>query len=105
MQALVGRGEKVLVADPGFVSYAALATIAEGKPCGLPLDAKFHIDIEAAKEALVDAKLLVLNSPSNPTGAVESRASIKALVEYAHDCGVTVVSEKCTSTLSMGWST
>lgn len=94
MQALVGRGERVLVADPGFVSYAALATIAEGKPYGLPLDARFHIDIEAAKEAMDGAKLLVLNSPANPTGAVEGRASIKALVECASDNGVTVVSDE-----------
>jgi Aspartate/tyrosine/aromatic aminotransferase len=94
LQALVNRGDRVLVPDPGFVSYAALATIAEGRPEGLSMDAKFHLDIEKAKEAMDGARILILNSPSNPTGAVESKESIRALVEYARDAGVTVVSDE-----------
>jgi aspartate aminotransferase len=94
LQALVDRGDRVLLADPGFVSYAALATIAEGKPEGLSLDAEFHLDIEKAKEAMDGARILILNSPSNPTGAMEDQGSIRALVEYALDAGVTVVSDE-----------
>jgi len=94
MQALVEPGERVLVPDPGFVSYAALATVAEGNPEGVSLDTHFHIDIEAAKNAMGGARLFVLNSPSNPTGAVEDRKAIKALVECADDNGVTVVSDE-----------
>ena len=40
------------------------------------------------------ARIFVLNSPSNPTGAVESRESIRAIVEYAMDKGVTIVSDE-----------
>ena len=40
------------------------------------------------------ARIFVLNSPGNPTGAVESKESIKAIVEYADDAGVTVVSDE-----------
>jgi aspartate aminotransferase len=94
MQVLVTEGDRVLCADPGFVSYAALATIAGGRPVGVPLDNKFHIDVEAAKELMTGARLFVLNSPSNPTGAVEPKESIKAIVEYANDCNVTVVSDE-----------
>ena len=94
MQALVNEGDPVLCADPGFVSYAALATIAGGRPIGLPLDRNLHIDIEQAKELMDGARIFVLNSPSNPTGAVESRESIRAIVEYADDAGVTVVSDE-----------
>ena len=94
MQALVDEGDRVLLADPGFVSYAALATIAGGKPEGVPLDTKFHIDIERAKEMMDGARIFVLNSPSNPTGAVESRDNIRAVVEYAMDRGVTIVSDE-----------
>jgi aspartate aminotransferase len=94
MQALVEEGDRVLLADPGFVSYAALATIADGRPEGVPLDDRLHIDIEAAKERMDGARLFVLNSPGNPTGAVESHESVKALVEYAQDAGVTVVSDE-----------
>jgi len=94
MQALVDRGDRVLMADPGFVSYSALAALAGGRPEGLPLDAGLHIDIEAAKERMDGARLFVLNTPANPTGMVESEESIRALVEYAGDHGVTVVSDE-----------
>ncbi|MDD1702164.1 MAG: pyridoxal phosphate-dependent aminotransferase [Methanoregula sp.] len=94
MQALVSDGDVVLSQDPGFVSYAALATLAGGTPVGVPLDETFHIDIERAKELMDGARLFVLNSPANPTGAVESRESVKAIVEYAADAGVTVVSDE-----------
>lgn len=94
MQALVGEGDRVLLADPGFVSYSALATLAGGRPVGVPLDETFHINIDKAQELMKGARLFVLNSPANPTGAVESKESIKALVEYAHDAGVTIVSDE-----------
>jgi aspartate aminotransferase len=94
MESLVEIGDRVLFADPGFVSYAALATIAGGRPEGLALDDTLHIDIEKAKERMDGARLFILNSPANPTGAVESRESIRALVEYGNDRGVTVVSDE-----------
>ena len=94
MQALVSEGDRVLCADPGFVSYSALATLAGGRPVGVPLDDRFHIDVEQAKELMNGARLFVLNSPSNPTGAVEPEESIRAIVEYADDSNVTVVSDE-----------
>ncbi|HVP95991.1 pyridoxal phosphate-dependent aminotransferase [Methanoregula sp.] len=94
MQALVSEGDRVLCADPGFVSYAALATIAGGKSVGVPLDKSHHIDIEKAQVLMDGARLFVLNTPANPTGAVESSDSVRALVEYASDAGVTVVSDE-----------
>jgi aspartate aminotransferase len=94
MQAMVEDGDRVLFADPGFVSYGALAIFAGGKPEGVPLDANLCIDLEQAKARLDGARLFVLNSPGNPTGAVETRESVRALVEYANDAGVTVVSDE-----------
>jgi len=94
MQVLVRDGDRVLVPDPGFVSYAALATVAGGIPVGIPADSAMHTDVEKAKELLDGATVMVLNSPSNPTGAVEPEESIRALVEYADDRGVTVISDE-----------
>jgi len=94
MQALVETGDRVLFPDPGFVSYAALASIAGGHPEGVPLDHYHHLDVERVKEAMDGARLFVLNSPSNPTGAVESRDTIRDIVEYAMDAGVTIVSDE-----------
>jgi aspartate aminotransferase len=94
MQALVEPGDRVIVPDPGFVSYAPLARIAGGRPEGVPCDGTMHIDVERAKELMDGARLFVLNSPSNPTGMVESEESIRAIVEYAMDASVTVVSDE-----------
>ncbi len=92
--ALVEDGDRVLHADPAFVSYAALASLVGGRPEGLAVDDRLRIDVEAAKERLDGARLLVLNSPANPTGAVEPEESVRALVEYADEAGVTVVSDE-----------
>jgi aspartate aminotransferase len=94
MQALADPGDPVLVADPGFVSYAALATLAGGVPLGVRLDDRMRIDVEDAKEKMDGARLIVINSPANPTGAVEPAENIRAIVEYASDAGVTVVSDE-----------
>lgn len=94
MEALVSPGDKVLFPDPGFVAYAALAEVAGGKARGIPLTPDLRIDIEKAKSAMDGARLIVINSPGNPTGAVETKESLRAIVEYANDHGVTVVSDE-----------
>jgi aspartate aminotransferase len=94
MHALIEPGDRVLFADPGFVSYGSLALLAGGKPQGIPLNSRLCIDIEKAKAMMDGARMFVLNSPGNPTGAVESKDSVRALVEYANDAGVTVVSDE-----------
>jgi len=94
MQALINPGDRVLCPDPGFVSYASLATIAGGKPVSVPLTPTLHIDVEKAKALMDHATIFVLNSPGNPTGAVESRESVKAIVEYAAEKNITVVSDE-----------
>ncbi|MCX6698678.1 MAG: pyridoxal phosphate-dependent aminotransferase [Methanomicrobiales archaeon] len=94
MQSLVETGDRVLFADPGFVSYAALASLAGGRPEGVPLDATLHLDVEKAKEIMGGARLFVINSPANPTGAVEGAETVRDLVEYAMDAGVTIVSDE-----------
>jgi aspartate aminotransferase len=94
MQALVSDGDRVLCPDPGFVSYASLATLAGGQPVSVPLTARFHLDVENVKVLMDGAKLMVINSPGNPTGAVEDKESIKAIVEYADDKGVIIVADE-----------
>jgi aspartate aminotransferase len=94
MQAMAGDGDKVLCPDPGFVSYASLAILAGANPVSVPLTKDLHIDVERAKELMDGAKLFVINSPGNPTGAVESKESIRAVVEYANDAGVTIISDE-----------
>jgi len=96
MQSLVDDGDLVLCPDPGFVSYAALARFAGGRPIGMPLTQDLHIDVEKAKALMDGARVLVLNS-RQPDRVGRKQGSIKALVEYADDAGVMVVPMKYTS--------
>jgi aspartate aminotransferase len=95
IHSVVERGDEVLIPNPGFVSFAALTELAEGKPIGLPLNDDFSISEEAVKERITDkTNALIINSPANPTGAVESEENIKALTDIAHDHHVTIISDE-----------
>jgi aspartate aminotransferase len=93
--SVVERGDEVLMQNPGFVSFAALTRLAEGKPIGVPLSEDFTMSVEAVKERITNkTKALIINSPANPTGAVESEENIKALVDLATDHQLTIISDE-----------
>jgi len=95
MEALCGEGDEVLVPDPGFVSYLSLATLAGAKPVGVPLGSRLKYDPEELKNYINKrTRIIVLNSPANPTGAVQTKAEVKAIAELAEDRGVTVLSDE-----------
>lgn len=94
IQSLVNPGDRVLITDPGFVSYEACTRLAGGVMDPLPLKSNLHIDLDATHEKMKGTRLLILNSPCNPTGTVESEETIRALVEAAGDAGVTVLSDE-----------
>ncbi len=96
IMSLIEDGQKVVFSNPGFVSYGALATLAGGIPDPVSLLPDLHLDIEALKEHFSDKKtrVMILNSPANPTGAVETKETIKAVVESAADYGVTILSDE-----------
>ncbi len=91
---LVGEGDRVLFQDPGFVSYEACTVLAGGRPEGVPLTPDLRLDVEVCKEQMDGARVFVLNSPGNPTGTVESEETIRAIVEYGNDHGVTIISDE-----------
>ncbi|BAI61185.1 putative aspartate aminotransferase [Methanocella paludicola SANAE] len=95
IEALCGKGDEILVPDPGFLSYSALATMADATPVPVPLGETLRYDPEMVKKYITkNTRAIVLNSPSNPTGAVQTPAEIKAIVEIALDKGVTVISDE-----------
>ena len=95
LQALCEPGDEVLIADPGFVSYSALTAITGAKPVPVSLGETLRYDPETLKTYITPAtKAIVMNSPSNPTGAVQTKAEVKAIAEIAKDRGVTVISDE-----------
>jgi len=96
ISSLIDDGDKVVFNNPGFVSYGSLAKLAGGVPDPVALKPDLHLDVEALKEHFADkkTKVMVLNSPANPTGRVETEDTIRAVVEAAADYDVTVLSDE-----------
>ncbi len=88
--ATLNPGDEVIIPGPYWVSYPAIVTLAGGTPVivGTDEEAGFKMTPEAFASAITPAtKAVVLNSPSNPTGAAYSAAELGALAEVAlkHD--------------------
>ena len=95
--ALIGPGDEVLIPTPYWVSYGALVELAGGKVVEIPTtqESGFRMTPEQFEQAITPrTKLLMLNSPNNPTGAVYSRAQLEALAEIAFKKNITVCSDE-----------
>ncbi|MCT4656587.1 MAG: pyridoxal phosphate-dependent aminotransferase [Cohaesibacter sp.] len=85
--ATVEKGDEVIIPTPYWTSYPDIVKVAEGSPVFVECTAKtgFKLTPEALDAAITDkTKWLMLNSPSNPTGAVYSADEITALAEVIH---------------------
>ena len=95
MLVLVNPGDEVIVFDPYFVMYDSLAAIVGGKVVYLDTYPDFRIDLDRVEAALTPrTKMIVFNSPANPTGVVASEAEVRGLAELAGRHNVVLVSDE-----------
>ncbi len=95
-QAILNPGDEVLIPAPYWVSYPPMVQLAGGTPVIVPLKEENDFDLDPtalAQYATAKTKAIILNSPSNPTGAVYTRASLEAVAKMAYDHGWLVVSD------------
>lgn len=81
-QALLNKGDEVIIPAPYWVSYPDMVTLAEGVPVIIEadIDAGFKITPAQLEAAITDkTRMVVINSPSNPTGVTYSHAELRAL--------------------------
>ena len=93
--ATIDPGDEAIFLDPYFVMYKHLLTLAGGKPVAVDSypDFRFHPDrVEAA--ITPRTKLLILNSPANPTGVVMSEAEVLAAVQVAQEHDLLIISDE-----------
>ena len=88
MLMLVNPGDEVIIPDPGFPIYRSCIEFAGGVPVPIPLreEDSFKYDLNRLKDSLTPkTKLVILNSPSNPTGGVFGVEDLKAIAEILRD--------------------
>jgi aspartate aminotransferase len=95
IEAHVDAGEEVIYPDPGFVSYEALTHLAGGEPRPVELREDLTMAPETVEEAITDeTAMFVVNSPANPTGAVQSEADMREFARIAEEHDVCCLSDE-----------
>lgn len=94
---LVDRGDEVIIPDPYWVSYPEMVNLCEGKPVFIKTSADNNLKITAneLKEHITPkTKALILNSPSNPTGCVYSKAELAEIAQICVKNKIFVISDE-----------
>jgi len=93
--AMVNPGDEVIVFDPYFVMYPALVRMFGGKCVMIDTYPEFRIDPEQVAAAITPrTKMILLNSPANPTGAVADDETLRALAQLATKHNIALVSDE-----------
>lgn len=100
IQAVVRPGDEVIVFDPAYDSYEPAVTLAGGTTTHLPLvlpdeDADFQIDWQQLADTIgPKTRLIILNFPHNPSGAILSAADLGALADIISDTSIYLISDE-----------
>lgn len=93
--AVVRPGDEVIVLDPCYDSYEPAALLSGGRVKHVPLDSAFHIDWQRLGDALTPrTRLIILNFPNNPSGAVLSAADLEQLAALVRDTRAFLISDE-----------
>lgn len=95
--SLINPGDEVLLENPCWVSFPEIVNFAEGRNVMIDTEATdFHLTAEIVKAAITPkSKLLIINSPSNPTGRVIDPAEFRKIIEVCVERGMWVISDEC----------
>ena len=97
LRVLLNPGDEVIVPEPCYVAYEPCVAFAGGVPVRVPTrwEDDFAIDAEVVAAAITPrTKAIVLGSPANPTGAVQPRSALEALVRLAEQHDLYIVSDE-----------
>lgn len=95
MLSLVNPGDEVIFFDPYFVMYDSITKLAGGVPVVIDTYPDFRIDVNKVAAAITPkTKLILLNTPCNPTGIIPSEREVRDLAELAKRKNVALVSDE-----------
>ncbi len=100
LMALIDPGDEVIIFEPAFVMYRPLVEFLGGRVVAIDTAPHFTVDVDHVAIAITPrTKLILLNTPANPTGVVASAATVRALTALADRHGITVISDELYRTL------
>jgi len=97
LMALLNPDDEVIIPDPAYPAYRSITTYVGAKPVSLPLieSRDFRFEISALEAAITPkTKILVLNSPHNPTGGILTPEDITAIAEIVRKHDILVISDE-----------
>ena len=100
--ALVEAGDEVIYPNPGFPIYESLIRFVDAKPVPITLreERDFSLDVEELKSLVTNrTRLIILNSPQNPTGGILPPEDLQAIAEVAARHGIPVLADEIYSRL------
>jgi aspartate/methionine/tyrosine aminotransferase len=95
MLTLVNPGDEVIIFDPYFVMYEALIKTVGGKVVYIDTYPDFRVDVDRVAAAITPrTKMIIFNSPANPTGMVAGEDEVRALANLAAECNIVLLSDE-----------
>ncbi|MBJ9902767.1 methionine aminotransferase [Acinetobacter bereziniae] len=96
IQAIIHQDDEVIIFDPSYDSYAPSVQLVGGKAVHIPLHAPdFSVDWDQVKSAITDkTRMVIVNTPHNPTGAIWSKQDWLNLIELIQDKNIIVLSDE-----------
>ena len=107
-EVLIDHGDEVIIPTPFWVSYKDIVQFVGGVPVFVETreEENFRVTVEMLEKAITPrTKAIILNTPSNPSGAVLPKEDLYAIVEMAHKRGIYVLLDECYTYLSFNGET
>lgn len=94
--SIINKGDEVILLEPAYDSYAPTVIVNGGIPVFIPLiPGSFKIDWDAVKDNISSkTRMIIINSPHNPTGSVINQADIKILEEITRNTNIFILSDE-----------
>ncbi len=98
LMCTIDPGEGVLLPDPSFLAYKPMIEILNGMPLCVPLHEEdgFQLSVDRMKEVIIPEKtrVIIINTPSNPTGTVLTKKTLEELADFAVEHNLLIVSDE-----------
>ncbi|MHA1755059.1 MAG: pyridoxal phosphate-dependent aminotransferase [Candidatus Odinarchaeia archaeon] len=93
--ALLNPGEEVIILTPAWPTYSVMVKMVEAKPVFVPTDGNYNINLDRIQENITEkTKMIVINSPNNPTGGVIEEKDMKAIADLAYNKQLLILSDE-----------